>query len=242
MPGYGWVIFALLGLVGLAACLGSLYVARARRRALARFAGKRGLSFKRSERLRVPKLMNESRLFLGWRLRARNVMRGVYRDREVLAFELPPNALPPSHTTLRRRGGWQENLLSVCLFRLPAGLPRLAVSPMNVLDADLFGFFRGDDRYNMQLESDAFNRTFRVQSDDRKFAFDVLSAEVMSWLLDHPGWAIDFAADWFVVRSGALWVPGDYSKVLDFGAGLLERVPEFVWQEYGERSAAEGSS
>ena len=47
----------------------------------------------------------------------------------------------------------------------------------------------------MQFESDAFNRTFRVRSDDRKFAFDVLSAEVMSWLLDHPGWAVDFAAD-----------------------------------------------
>jgi len=242
MAGYGWFIFALLAVVGLAACIGSLYVARARRRALARFARQHGLSFKAAERLRISKLMNENRLFPDWRLLARNVMRGVYRNRNVLAFDLPPDSLPPSHTTLSPKGGWRENLLSVCRFTLPGEVPKLAVCPMNVLDADLFGFFRTDDRHDMQFESDEFNRAFRVRSDDRKFAFDVCNPAVMTWLLDNREWAVELAPDGLIVRNAALWSREEYQKALDFGVGFLERIPEFVWREYGERAAAENSS
>ena len=239
MPINNLAVAACFVAVALLAVIGTLYVARSRRRLLARFARELGFSFKGAERLEVPKLMREGRLSLRGRLLVRNVMRGTAGGRQVLTFEVHPEARSLSRSSLSYRGRWRENLSSICTFTLPVEVPRLAVCPMSLLNVDLFGFFRSDDRYHMRFESDEFNRAFRVQSDDRKFAFDVLGAEVMSWLLDHPGWAVDFAADWFILRNGALWSPEEYRQAFDFGAGLLDRIPEFVWREHAAGGALE---
>ena len=74
-------------------------------------------------------------------------------------------------------------LYTCALTTVPTDASDLTVGPENVLTR-LAGAAGMDD---IQLESEDFNRRYRVLAADRKYAFKVLDARMMQWLLSLDG-------------------------------------------------------
>jgi hypothetical protein len=95
-------------------------------------------------------------------------------------------------------------------------------------------------KFDLDLESEEFNRTFKVKvkRDDAKFAYDVLHPRMMEHLLA-DGRATDLG--WpFRFERGDLYTweewPGDLDMAMvmhkaDYLIDILQRVPEFVWKD-----------
>jgi hypothetical protein len=127
---------------------------------------------------------------------------------------------------------------AICAVTLPTWLPALRVTPETVLTR-IGNSVAGDD---IEMESEDFNRRFRVQSPDRKFACDVLNPRTMHMMLARP--ALHFRVDG---RDLLCWEPGGttpatllprLATLTDFVAGI----PEFVWHDYGVSTGAPGAN
>ena len=127
----------------------------------------------------------------------------------------------------------RSETFGVTTIRLPAALPRLQVTPEHIASALVPGLrFRDVD-----VESEAFNRRYRVQVEDRRYAVDVLNqrtvAELLStepfrWRIDGPD-LIAFGTP-LAGREQIL----DRLRIL---AAIAHNIPSFVWQDRGQPAA-----
>ncbi len=154
------------------------------------------------------------------------VMRGQWNHRKLIAF------CYHYETTSRDKDGkttttsWYfSGVLLEPLFVLKS----LSIGSENFFHriADALGF---DD---IDFESAEFSRKFRVKSPDRKWAYDVLHARTMEFLLSQPRFTIEFAEDWTLAyRSGRL-NPQEYEQAIGVLEGILDRLPDYVKQQQG---------
>ena len=154
----------------------------------------------------------------GYGRRAENILTGTSHGRPAVAFDyiyLTRSSGANSRTHTHR-------LSVVCLhsgFRAPS----LTVLPEGTLNRAM-GKLRGDD---VQLESEEFNRAYRVISENRRFATDVLHPRTMQFLLTHgDGFRL---VDGQMIRVsrpriGVLAIPGAMANL----AAILDHVPEHV--------------
>lgn len=111
----------------------------------------------------------------------------------------------------------------------PLPWPRLAVLPERV-EHRVVDAIEGRD---VDLELEAFNRTFEVRAEDRRFATVLLDARMMEWLLSLP------AGSGFEIMDGTLLfhVPRRLDRniggALEATQSFLERVPPVVASLYG---------
>jgi hypothetical protein len=89
--------------------------------------------------------------------------------------------------------------------------------------------------YDIQLESEEFNRAYTARSDDRNLASSVLHPQMLEQLLRG-------APDSWSIRNGDLldldnWNgrPGHFTARLDDLIGVLQGIPDFVWQDHRGR-------
>jgi len=112
--------------------------------------------------------------------------------------------------------------------QLAAFLPTLQVTPENVLTR--IGHSLGLD--DIDLESEDFNRRFRVHASDRKFASDVLTPRTMQSMLARP------AVSWRIAGTDILtWVDGRMTplavtKALSTLELVVDGIPSFVWKDH----------
>ena len=85
---------------------------------------------------------------------------------------------------------------------------------------------------DIELESEDFNRRFRVHSDDRKFACDVLSPRTMEALLARPDarWRIE-GVDILTWRDGRITPDAVASMTFDLQT-VVAGIPSFVWKDH----------
>jgi len=117
---------------------------------------------------------------------------------------------------------------AVTALEMAAFLPTLQVTPENVLTR--IGHSLGLD--DIDLESEDFNRRFRVHASDRKFASDVLTPRTMQALLARPtiGWRIS-GTDILTWAEGRL-SPLDVTKALSTLELVVDGIPSFVWKDH----------
>jgi hypothetical protein len=112
--------------------------------------------------------------------------------------------------------------------QLSAYLPVLQVTPEGLFSrlGNVLGF---DD---VELESEEFNRRFRVHAADRKFACDVLTPRTMEALLRHPdtSWRIE-GVDILAWEDGRL-TPAAVLQMLATFDAVLAGIPSFVWKDH----------
>jgi hypothetical protein len=129
----------------------------------------------------------------------------------------------------RGRSSRSYQLFSVMLTKVGADLPHVRIGQENVLSRlfDKLGF---DD---VQFESEQFNRRFRVHADDRRFAYQLVDARMMDWLLT-PGspHCYEVNGQWVLVHGKRL-PPEQLTSLLQAGKGFVEQVPRLVWEDYG---------
>lgn len=154
-----------------------------------------------------------------------HILRGGHRDRRVDAF----------HYFYKKERKDSDGRVHVDFHKymvvnvlIPAERPTLTVSKE-----------MWDSKFDLDLESIEFNKTFKVKvdRDDAKFAYDVLHPRMMEHLL-----ADQRATEWgwpFRFERGDLYTWEKWPRELDmavvmhkadFLIDILERVPEWVWK------------
>ena len=115
---------------------------------------------------------------------------------------------------------------------LPARLPWTHLSAERTRDraAALVG---GQD---IELESDEFNRAYRVRSDDHRFASDLLNPRTMELLLRCGGPDVRIGAGYIVLVNHGPVDPTSVYGALTVLAAMLENLPDFVWSDRGARA------
>ena len=123
--------------------------------------------------------------------------------------------------------------IAVTAMRLPAALPRLALTAETV-GTKIARVFGGQD---ITLESDDFNNFYRVESDDQRFAYGVLHPRMMEWLLG-PGRAL---TPWRIVGDDLICWRRETPKYewllpqLGLMETVIDQIPQQVWSDYGRR-------
>jgi hypothetical protein len=156
--------------------------------------------------------------------KARNVITGTHKDRTFVAFDYTYE----THSS-NRKGGQTTTThhYVVTSLQLPTYLPQLQVTPENMMTR--LGNAVGLE--DIELESEDFNRRFRVHARDRKFACDVLTPRTMQMLLSRPAtsWRID-GSDILTWRDGRL-SPAMCLATTSQLQDIVDGIPSFVWHE-----------
>jgi hypothetical protein len=123
--------------------------------------------------------------------------------------------------------------LSGTFIRHKYPFPNLVIRPEGFFDklAEFVGF---DD---IDFESAEFSKAFYVKSDNRKFAFDLLHARAMEYMLAQPQrFAMEFRGDTMLVSDGSTWSPKEFETAIAQVEGLLDLMPDYL-----RRSLKEGT-
>ena len=109
---------------------------------------------------------------------------------------------------------------------LPVALPPLTLTK----DSGFKRMFGGRD---LELESKAFNDTFRISCADDRYAHAVLHPRMMEWMLYNPGLEWQFAGNALVSWGTGSWTVPDTLARLEAMSRLVDLIPPFVLRDYG---------
>lgn len=217
------LVVGVLAMVGLVLWLHR----QARRKKIAEFtafAVRRGWRYLERDRGLV-KRFNGAPFGRGHDRRAEHVLRGTHRGRRLVAFEYSYKETEGSGDDRRTR----TYPFTVVGLATPAPRPTLELSRES-WGRRLLGLVGVRD---LELESEEFNRTFRIRTEDDKFAYDILHPRMMAWMLaDERARSVPFR---FERGDLVVWTPGRVDVVrvgelLDYACDILDRTPDFVWK------------
>lgn len=194
---------------------------RRRRATLARFAASRGWSFV-AEDDSWAGIAGDEPFGEGHSLQARYVMRGQYGGLASVVFEY------------RWVTGWgrqrEAHGAGVYALGLPVDLPGVHIRSEYLMDtaARLLG------AQDIELESEEFNRAFRVRATDARFAYDLLNPRTMEALLSAQDLVVQISHCYLVATLGVALNQERADHTLALLAGMVERLPGFVWTDRGQ--------
>jgi len=157
--------------------------------------------------------------------RAENIVNGATGKRTFVAFDYSYQ----THSSDSKGGRTTEtHRYTVTAVQIPTFLPTLQVTTESVFSRMGHAFGLDD----IDLESEDFNRTFRVHANDRKFASDVLTPRTMQALLARP------VTSWRISGSDILgWTDGRMTPLLVTKTAstlelVIDGIPSFVWKDH----------
>ena len=192
--------------------------------AFTKFAAERGWRYAEKDRGLVGRY--EGRPFnIGHSRSTKHVLRGAHRGREVVVFEYIYKETTGSGDD-RKTEIYRNTVAAVST---PAPRPTLELSKEG-LGRKLLGLVGVRD---LQLESEEFNKAFHIQTENDKFAYDILHPRMMEWMLaDHRARTIPFR---FERADLLVWRPGEIElsrvdEMAGYVCDILDRTPSFVWK------------
>jgi hypothetical protein len=156
--------------------------------------------------------------------KAQNVLEGAFRQRPMVAFDY---SYQTHSTDSKGNTTTTTHPFAICALSMPAPLPELDLAPEGLLGR--VGTMLG--MQDIELESEDFNRRFRVRCAEPKLAYDVLPPRTMEALLARPALHVRLSGtDALCFESGA-HSPSELLARLDTLSTLLDGVPAFVWSD-----------
>jgi hypothetical protein len=110
-----------------------------------------------------------------------------------------------------------------------AAFPPIVVAREGVLSrlADHLGF------RDIEFESEEFNRRFQVQAGDRRFAYELVDARMMRWLLAlERSVSFEVAGRWILAYHGRVR-PEALVPLIGAASEFRDRIPRAAWGQYG---------
>lgn len=127
--------------------------------------------------------------------------------------------------------------LTCAVAEIDASCPRIVIGPATL--ASRLGEVVGV--MEMRLESEAFNRRYRVETDDTRFASTLVDQRMMAWLLESPAnVAFELREDRMLCVSERL-SPASIPMLLEAARGFHERIPRVVASMYPPRPMGPGA-
>lgn len=169
---------------------------------------------------------------------AHNVVSGTYRGREVVAFDFA--------TIVRRSDQTDRTEYGVVVMRMPGALPPLQVNREGIYGHTAHAFTLHDlaaetgvtdvvnslGRADIRFESEQFNRAFRVQAPDERFARAVVHPRMMELLMSRVEIAWRFDGDFVIGWHAREPQVGEVIWRLDLLGQIIDLVPPYVWRDY----------
>lgn len=160
--------------------------------------------------------------------RAKNVITGAWKNHPFVSFDF---SYQTHSSDGRGATSTQTHHYAVSSVQLPTYLPGLQVTPESALSrlGEAVGL-----NTDIDLESEDFNRAFRVRANNPKFASDVLTPRTMQMLLSRPhfSWRIE-GADILCWQQGEQ-KPAEVTAVVSTMLDVVAGIPSFVWHDYGD--------
>jgi hypothetical protein len=188
-----------------------------RRRELAAWARSRGLRFNsgRDDAMedRFPEF---SCLQRGSRRYAYNLIHGEWSGRKTTAFDYHYETSSGDSTT--------HHHFSAVILGSELPLKELFIRPEGFFDRikESVGF---DD---IDFESAEFSRRFYVKARDRKWAYDVIHARTMEFLLSKPEFTIEFGTYSVIAYRSSTFHISEFESAAEVIRGILDRMPEYL--------------
>lgn len=217
--------------IGFLAYLGHL-AEKKRREELRTWAASLGLSFSEARDSGMDDRFPEfDCLREGSRRYAYNIARGTWNGRGLLAFDYHYETYS---TDSKGNRTTTHHHFSAAIIEPDFPLKPLFIRPEGFFDKvkASFGF---DD---IDFESAEFSKKFFVKADDRKWAYDVIHARTMEYLLASPKLAIEFDTTSIIVYEHGThrrWTPQEFEKHAGVVHGVLDRLPDYVVQQQRTR-------
>ena len=226
------VVFAIWGVAALVIAFAVWIAVRSYRReqqriaSLAALALSKGWQFSAADPFGLTERWEGDPFGEGYDRVASNVLSGEVGGRPAIAFDYEYKEDSRDSNGNRQT---TTHHYAVCALAMPCPLPGLTVTPEGLFSrlGNLLGM------QDIELESEEFNRTFRVRCRDPKLASDVLSPRTMQLLLSAGKMHFRFAGvDVVCWEDGSLY-PTDVLNRLAVLSGVVAGVPEFVWKDHG---------
>jgi hypothetical protein len=152
-----------------------------------------------------------------------NVVKGPYGPYSAVAFDYTFVGSQGTSSAQRR----VTRNFGVAALAMPVALPWVHIMPEGLWDraAKLLG---GQD---IEVESEEFNRAFRVRTTDPRFAYDLLNPRTIEALIAYAPLDLRVSGtDIVVLGPGAIDIEA-LEWWLGLLAGVLERLPTYVWTD-----------
>lgn len=123
-----------------------------------------------------------------------------------------------------------DHRFAVVVVSLGQPLPQIEIAPEGLGRRFLNAIGVGND---VQFESDEFNRRFTVLSSDRDYAYTLIDARMMAWLLDNAErGSIEIAGNHLcLIAPPRAWEM--MPALAQVALGFDQRIPDLAWQRYG---------
>ena len=213
------VLFVVIAVV--AVVVGAIAAAK-RREEMAAYAAQHGWTYVADDSSLVDRWDGEP-FGRGFGRRAFNVVTGTHDGRPFTSFDY-------EYKTQQSNGKTTTTVnhpYSVLAMSTTLAMPALSVDPEGLFDALADAVSGG----TIDLESEDFNRSFSVRCPDRKFASDVLHPQMMEFLLQHRDVGFRVQRDTLLVVTNGKRTTGEIDASLAYVDGVIDRVPEFVWEQ-----------
>ena len=224
--GGGVVVLVVLGVALVIAVAVFAHLAEKKRKAaLAAWAARHGLVFSEARDSGMDDRYPEfDCLHEGSRRYAFNIMRGHWMDRGLIAFDYHYE----THST-NSKGQRQthHHYFSAAIIDPDFVLKPLFIRPEGFFDKVKAAFGYDD----IDFESAEFSKRFFVKSPDRKWAYDVIHARTMEYLLAAPRHSLEFDDRSIIVWNKGRWSPGQFAAAAGVVHGVLDRLPDYVLEQ-----------
>ena len=128
-----------------------------------------------------------------------------------------------------------HHLYGVIFVVLPLRMNQVCIRSENLFDklAGVLGF------EDIDFESAEFSRRFNVTADNRKFAYDLIHARAMEYLLAHDDYCWEFDGPVIALYQSGTFKPEQIKPAIDTVIGFIPLIPEYVWAERGRSTSTE---
>ncbi len=210
-------LIALIVVAIVAFVIYGAYASKKRRQALAAWAASRGLMFRHTK---VHNMDSSHPAFAclrqGRDRYAYNIIEGAWGGRAMTGFDY--------HYVTGSGKNRSSHYFSAVILNSAVPLKPLRIRPENFFDK-VGEFFGADD---IDFESAQFSRRFYVKSPDKRWAYDVIHARTMEFLLASPTFAMQFDTTCVICYRGGTFKPADFQAACEVAAGVLDLLPEYV--------------
>lgn len=217
----GLWIAVVLGFIAVMAILGHVQ-AQKRRKELAAWAAAHGLAFAPDKVWGVDsRFPGFEALGKGENRYAHNVLSGRRDGAEFYAFDYHYE----THSTdSKGRRRTNHHHFSAVIRGAPMPLQPLTIRPEGLFDR-IGAFFGYED---IDFESAEFSRKFHVSAPDRRWAYDVLHARAIEFLLASPFYSIDMEPAHAMAWRSSRFSPAQFGEAAQLVEGLLARIPDYA--------------
>jgi len=223
-----WLIIGGVIAIVAAFAIISYLLAAKRRKELAAWAASKGLAFSSGKDHGIENQYPTFRcLREGENRYAYNIVVGEWAGRPIAAFDYHYET--HSHDSKGRRQT-QHHYFSAVVLRSDLPLKPLFIRHEGLFDK-VKGFFGHED---INFESAEFSREFYVTAEDRRWAYDVLHARTIQFLLDSPVFTLQFDRNAVIAYHTATFRVPEFEAAAEVIRGILDRLPEYLVKQLKE--------